>query len=297
MTDSPPLTGQVALVTGGTRGIGRAVAAFLLDAGIQVVLTGTNRQAAEETAAQLAGESPTGARAHGAACDVTDDASVAALAAFVRDRCGRLDILINNAGIGIYHPTPELSLEDFRQVVETNLTGVFRVTKALLPLLLEAAAAAENDAPSGATVINIGSLAGRHPFKGGAAYNASKFGLVGLSEAMMLDLREAGVRVATVMPGSVASGFAGRSAEDGTDWKLSPRTWRRRCSGSSCSAARRSPAGSSSARAGRRGSVRPTGASARRAEQPAELIYEALFAAGLLIVFSKLLEGVLRRSA
>ena len=215
-------TGQVALVTGGTRGIGRAVAAFFLDAGIQVVLTGTNRQAAEETATELAAESPTGALAHGAACDVTDDESVAALAAFVRDRCGRLDILVNNAGLGIYHPTPELSLEDFRRVVETNLTGVFRVTKALLPLLLEAAADAENDAPSGATVINIGSLAGRHPFKGGAAYNASKFGLVGLSEAMMLDLRDAGVRVATVMPGSTASGFAGRSAEDGTDWKLSP---------------------------------------------------------------------------
>ena len=132
-------TGQVALVTGGARGIGRAVAAFLLDAGIQVVLTGTNRQAAEETAAELAAESPVGALAHGIGCDVTDDASVAELAAFVRERCGRLDVLINNAGIGIYHPTPELSLEDFRRVVETNLTGVFRVTKALLPLLLEAA--------------------------------------------------------------------------------------------------------------------------------------------------------------
>ena len=219
---SPPLTGQVALVTGGARGIGRAVAAFLLDAGIQVVLTGTNRQAAEETAAQLGAESPTGAVAHGVACDVTDDASVADLAAFVRDRCGRLDVLVNNAGIGIYRPTPELPLEDFRRVVETNLIGVFRVTKALLPLLLEAGATPDNDAPSGATIVNIGSLAGRHPFKGGAAYNASKFGLVGLTEAMMLDLRDAGVRVTTVMPGSVATGFAGRSAEDGTEWKLSP---------------------------------------------------------------------------
>lgn len=223
MPDSPQApTGQVALVTGGTRGIGRAVAAFLLDAGIQVVLTGTNRKAAEEVAAQLGAESPSGALAHGAACDVTDDVSVAELAAFVRERCGRLDVLVNNAGLGIYHPTPELSLEDFRRVVETNLTGVFRVTKAVLPLLLEAAATADNETSSGATVINIGSLAGRHPFKGGAAYNASKFGLVGLSEAMMLDLREAGVRVSTVMPGSTASGFAGRSAEDGTEWKLSP---------------------------------------------------------------------------
>ena len=164
----------------------------------------------------------TGALAHGVACGVTDEASVAELADFVRERCGRLDILINNAGIGIYRSTPELSVDEFKQVMETNLTGVFRVTKALLPLLLEAGAAALGDAPSGATVVNIGSLAGRHPFKGGVAYNASKFGLVGLSEAMMLDLREMGVRVSTVMPGSVATGFAGRSAEDGTDWKLSP---------------------------------------------------------------------------
>ena len=76
--------------------------------------------------------------------------------------------------------------------------------------------------PSGATIVNIGSLAGRHPFRGGAAYNASKFGLVGLSEAMMLDLRDVGIRVATVMPGSVATGFAGRSPDDGEEWKLSP---------------------------------------------------------------------------
>ena len=144
------------------------------------------------------------------------------MVALVRERCGRLDILVNNAGVGIYRPTPELSLDDFRHVVETNLTGVFRVTKACLPLLLQAGEAPHNDQPSGATIVNIGSLAGRHPFKGGVAYNASKFGLVGLSEAMMLDLRGEGIRVATVMPGSVATGFAGRSADDGEEWKLSP---------------------------------------------------------------------------
>ena len=222
MPNLHPLTGQAALVTGGTRGIGRAVAASLLEAGAQVVLTGTRREAAEEVAAALNRGSSTGAHAHGAACDVTGDASVADLVHLVRERCGRLDILVNNAGVGIYRPTPELSLDDFRQVVDTNLTGVFRVTKACLPLLLQAGEAPHNDAPSGATIVNIGSLAGRHPFKGGVAYNASKFGLVGLSEAMMLDLRNEGIRVATVMPGSVATGFAGRSADDGEEWKLSP---------------------------------------------------------------------------
>ena len=222
MPNPHPLTGQAALVTGGTRGIGRAVAASLLEAGAQVVLTGTRREAAEEVAAALNRGSSTGAHAHGAACDVTDDASVADLVHLVREHCGQLDILVNNAGVGIYRPTPELSLDDFRQVVDTNLTGVFRVTKACLPLLLQAGEAPHNDQPSGATIVNIGSLAGRHPFKGGVAYNASKFGLVGLSEAMMLDLRGEGIRVATVMPGSVATGFAGRSPDDGEEWKLSP---------------------------------------------------------------------------
>ena len=222
MPNPHPLTGQAALVTGGTRGIGRAVAASLLEAGAQVVLTGTRREAAEEVAAALNRGSSTGAGAHGAACDVTDDASVADLVHLVREHCGRLDILVNNAGVGIYRPTPELSLDDFRQVVDTNLTGVFRVTKACLPLLLQAGEAPHNDQPSGATIVNIGSLAGRHPFKGGVAYNASKFGLVGLSEAMMLDLRGEGIRVATVMPGSVATEFAGRSPDDGEEWKLSP---------------------------------------------------------------------------
>ena len=217
-----PLSGLTALVTGGTRGIGRAIAASLLEAGAEVVVTGTRREAAEAAATELNTAPPAGVRAHGAACDVTSDASVAALLGLVRDRCGGLNILVNNAGVGIYGPTPELSLADFKQVVETNLVGVFRVTKAFLPLLLESGQRARNDAPSGATIVNIGSLAGRHPFKGGAAYNASKFGLVGLTEAMMLDLREAGVRVTTVMPGSVATGFAGRNPDDGGDWKLSP---------------------------------------------------------------------------
>ena len=147
MTTSHPLSGQTALITGGTRGIGRAVAASFLGAGAQVVLTGTRREAAEEAAEQLNAGSASGACAHGAACDVTSDESVAALLSLVRDRWGRLDILVNNAGVGIYHPTPELSLDDFRKVVETNLIGVFRVTKALLPLLLDAGLSAQQRLP------------------------------------------------------------------------------------------------------------------------------------------------------
>ena len=219
---NPPLAGRVALVTGGARGIGRAVAGALLEAGAAVVLTATRLNAAEEVANALGSRSRSRAKAIGAVCDVRDGESVEALARLVRERCGRLDILVNNAGVGIYRPTAELGVDEFRRVIETNLTGVFRVTKACLPLLLEAGERRDPNAPSGATVVNIGSLAGRHPFRGGAAYNASKFGLVGLTEAMMLDLRDRGIRVSTVMPGSVATGFAGRSPEDGEDWKLSP---------------------------------------------------------------------------
>ena len=217
-----PLAGRTALVTGGTRGIGRAVAKALLRAGAGVFLTGTAREAAERAANELNAEPASAARALGTACDVRSDESVAGLVRFLREHGGRLDILVNNAGIGIYRPTKEITLDEFRQVIETNLTGVFRVTKACLPLLLEAGGNRDREAPSGATVVNIGSLAGRHPFRGGVAYNASKFGLVGLTEAMMLDLRDSGIRVSTVMPGSVATGFAGRSPADGEDWKLSP---------------------------------------------------------------------------
>ncbi len=204
------LLGSAALVTGGTRGIGRAVAAALVGQGASVVLTGTGREPAERVATELTEAGP--GRAFGTGCDVRDERSVEALAGFARDRLGRLDLLVNNAGIGIYRPVPELTLTEFREVVETNLIGAFAVIRACLPLL---------EASRGA-VVTIGSLAGRHPFRGGAAYNASKFGLLGMTEALMLDLRDRGVRVSTVMPGSVATGFAGRSPGDGADWKLAP---------------------------------------------------------------------------
>lgn len=204
------LRGSAALVTGGTRGIGRAVAAALVGQGSSVVLTGTRRETAERVAADLSAAGP--GRALGTGCDVRDESAVDALGGFVRKRLGRLDLLVNNAGIGIYRPVPELTLAEFREVVETNLIAAFAVIRACLPLL-EAACGA---------VVTIGSLAGRHPFRGGAAYNASKFGLLGMTEALMLDLRDRGVRVSTVMPGSVATGFAGRSPGDGADWKLAP---------------------------------------------------------------------------
>lgn len=225
---SRPLAGRTALVTGATRGIGNAVAARLLAAGARVVLTGRSEGEAERAAADLQARDPGASSAtFGVGCEVRDEGSVAALARVVRDECGGLDILVNNAGLGLYLPTPELPAADFARVVETNLIGAYRVVRACLPLLLAAgerrlAAPPDSRDFAGAVVVNLGSLAGRHPFRGGAAYNASKFGLIGLTEALMLDLRDRGVRCSVVMPGSVATGFAGRSPDAGRDWKLHP---------------------------------------------------------------------------
>jgi len=200
---------RVVLVTGGTRGIGLAVARTLTAAGAAVVLTGRDEAAATEVAARLRAWRPDGGDVHGVAADVRDPASLRAAVAAAVDRFGRLDALIVNAGIGRMAPIQELGEEDWRAVVETNLTGAYHTVRAALDALIA----------SRGTIVTIGSLAGAHAFAGGAAYNASKFGLVGFTEAIMHDLRDLGVRVATVMPGSVATGFSRRSGGDDS-WKL-----------------------------------------------------------------------------
>ena len=197
------------LVTGGTRGIGLAVARTLTAAGAAVVLTGREAAAAAEVAARLRAWRPDGGDVHGVAADVRDPASLRAAVAAAVDRFGRLDALIVNAGIGRMAPIQELGEEAWREVVETNLTGAYHTVRAALDALIA----------SRGTIVTIGSLAGAHAFAGGAAYNASKFGLVGFTEAIMHDLRDLGVRVATVMPGSVATGFSRRPGGDDA-WKL-----------------------------------------------------------------------------
>ncbi|MFP3948239.1 MAG: SDR family oxidoreductase [Longimicrobiales bacterium] len=195
----PELSGRVAVVTGSTKGIGRAVAESLLGAGASVVVTSRTKEDVDRVVSEL--QEGARDRVWGTTCDVRDADDCRTLIDGAVDRFGRLDILVNNAGVGRFAPVPEMSLEDWRTVIGTNLDGAFYCSKAAFPHL--------SDSGDG-WVVNIGSLAGRNTFAGGAAYNASKFGLIGLTEAMMLDVRHDGVRVSVIMPGSVETHFSGR---------------------------------------------------------------------------------------
>jgi 3-oxoacyl-[acyl-carrier protein] reductase len=201
----PSLDGKVAVVTGGTRGIGLAIARTLLEDGAAVAVAARSVEDVKRAAEGL------GTRALAVPCDVRRADACHDLMARTVGAFGRLDTLINNAGLGVFSPVESMSLEDWHRQIETNLDGVFYCCRAALPYLKR----------QGGWIINIGSLAGKNPFAGGAAYNASKFGLLGFSEALMLEVRHEGVRVCCVMPGSVATDFSGDPSA-GADWKLHP---------------------------------------------------------------------------
>ena len=151
-------------------------------------------------------------RVEGCACDVGRFEQVQNLFQFVDRSLGRLDILVNNAGVRGFAPVDEQTPEQWREVIETNLNGPFYCCHEAVPLMRKS---------GGGSIINIGSLAGKHVFAGGSAYNASKFGLVGLTEAAMLDLRHDNIRVSTIMPGSVDTKFGGPGTPP-ADWKIAP---------------------------------------------------------------------------
>jgi 3-oxoacyl-[acyl-carrier protein] reductase len=203
------LDNKVAIVTGGTKGIGRSIAESLAREGASVAICGRSQTEAEAVAREL---SATGkGRVIGAAMDVSEPASVTSFFRFVDAKYEGLDILVNNAGLGIFAPVAELTFEAWKATLDTNLSGVFYCSKEALPRLRQR---------GGGSIINISSLAGKNPFAGGAAYNASKFGLNGFSEAMMLDHRHDKIRVTYVMPGSVDTDFSPRSVR--ASWKIAP---------------------------------------------------------------------------
>lgn len=203
-------TGRVALVTGATRGIGRAIARRLHADGFATVISGHSEQSTRRAVEELGRE---GVTVSGRAADARREEDQRALVEFAGTQHGRLDVLVNNAGIGEFGPVDALDPERFREVLETNLFGPFYAIRAAVPLMKK---------NGGGFIVNIASLASVNAFAGGSAYNASKFGLLGLSEAAMLDLRPAGIRVAAVLPGSVATEFGHSHGNRDQTWMLSP---------------------------------------------------------------------------
>lgn len=202
---------RVAIVTGGSRGIGRAIVEDLLDGGWRVFLCSRNRESVEAALGELAGRgAEVGGAVAGRAVDVREQGEVDGFVDWVAGEAGRLDCLVNNAGLGHFAAVDALSGDQWREVLRTNLDGCFYFLRAAAALMKRG---------GGGWIFNIASLAGKNPFAGGAAYNASKFGLVGMSEAAMLDLRHDGIRVAAILPGSVDTSFHGRKERE---WMLTP---------------------------------------------------------------------------
>jgi len=200
------LSGHVAVVTGGSRGIGKAIASRLAQLGAAVSLCARNPRALETTAAEL---SANGATVRSQAVDVTNARDVASFIEATEKELGPISILVNNAGVGGpgFGPVHEKSEDDWQRVLDTNLKSVFLVSKAVAPSMI---------ARGRGDIVNISSLAGKNTFAGGGIYCASKWGLQGLAGCMAEDLRAFGIRVSLVCPGSVATEFSGRGLKDPT---------------------------------------------------------------------------------
>lgn len=203
------LQGKSAVVTGATRGIGRAIAEALAAAGCSVAIAARHEQDCHEAAEAISAKGK--GAAIGIAADVRRNEDCERIINAAASNFGRLDILINNAGIGGFANVEQMDVAHWDRVIATNLNSLFYCTHAALPYLKK----------QGGWVINIGSLAGKNAFPGGAAYNASKFGLIGFTEALMQEVRHDDVRVSYIMPGSVATDFDGSAPHSG-DWMIQP---------------------------------------------------------------------------
>ena len=204
------LANKVVLITGGSKGIGYGIAESLLKEGARVAITSRSIERAQEAEAALSILYPD--KVISIESDVRNLGSQKAAVASVIKRWGKLDVLIANAGVGHFHSIEELSSEQWNETIDVNLTGVFNSVKASIPPLKI----------SKGYIITIASLAGTNFFAKGSAYNASKFGLVGFSQAIMLDLRYEGIKVTTIMPGSVSSHFNNRIPSESDAWKIQP---------------------------------------------------------------------------
>ncbi|GAA4397915.1 SDR family oxidoreductase [Nibrella viscosa] len=206
---------RTALITGGTKGIGYGVAEVLIKEGVNVAITSRSQQAADEAASKLNNihlAQADRATALGIEADVRDLESQQRAVDTILEQWGRLDYVIANAGVGHFAPIQELTPEQWHETIDINLTGVFYSAKATIAALKE----------TEGYFITIASLAGTNFFENGSAYNASKFGLVGFTQAVMLDLRSSGIKVSTIMPGSVATHFNNHEPSEKDAWKIQP---------------------------------------------------------------------------
>lgn len=203
------LSGKVAYITGGSKGIGYGVAKILLENGMKVAITSRTLEAAQQAAKSLSDDE---SKVLALASDVSSMASEMKAIQNVLDKFGQLDVLVANAGVGHFANIESLSEEDWKATIDTNLTGVFNSVKASIEALKK----------TKGYIITIASLAGTNFFVNGSAYNASKFGLVGFTQAIMLDLRQYGIKVTTIMPGSVATNFGDQTPTEADAWKIQP---------------------------------------------------------------------------
>jgi len=205
------LAGKVAIVTGGSRGIGLAIARALVSDGVHVAVTGRNDTHLSAARPRIEAAGPGAVETFRADVRRYDDMTRIVDATVAR--FGGLDILINNAGVGIFGGVAAMTPEQWSEVIDTNLTGVFNATRAALPHLQRR---------GGGFIINVSSLAGKNPFADAAAYCASKAGLNAFSEALMQEVRYDNIRVSYVLPGSVATAFSSGDESRGADWKIAP---------------------------------------------------------------------------
>ena len=202
---------RVCVVTGGTRGIGFAIASALLARGDAVAIAGTSAQHVERAAGRLSETQSARERVLATVCDVRRASDVDALFAKTAETFGGIDVLVNNAGVGVGAPVADLSHDEWDRIIGTNLTGVFYCSKSAIPHLRRR---------GGGWIISISSLASKNPFAGAAAYCASKAALNAFSEALMQEVRQENIRVSYILPGSVSTEFSGRTATAGADWRL-----------------------------------------------------------------------------
>ncbi len=204
------IKGKTAIITGGSKGIGYGVAECLIDKGMNVAITSRTESEVKEAAERL--NSRGTGKAIGIVSDVTDLKSEIAAVDRVIAEFGQLDVVLANAGVGHFAPVEEMDPEEWKRVIDINLTGAFYTLKASVEALKA----------SQGYYITLASLAGTNFFERGAAYNASKFGLVGFTQAAMLDLRKYGIKTTTIMPGSVATYFNDHVPGDQDAWKIQP---------------------------------------------------------------------------